>query len=402
MVLPKFGGTRTSIVDIGYDIEAGAKGFVIIPKLKNQFNSWKTDEILGLCRTLEYSVSEVFRQKINTPNPKYYIGRGKVEEIAEYIKENPSVEFAVFDCALKPNQIFNLERTLRVRVLDRNTLILMIFFHHARTKEAKLQIEYAILKYQIPYITELVRRSKLGEHPGLMTGGEYKVEEYYRLTKKRIKKIKIELSKINISRDQRRKNRRKRGFVLATLAGYTNSGKSALLRALTGLDVPVDDRMFSTVSPKTRRFRDTNLLFTDTVGFIRNIPTQLIEAFKSTLEEIIDVDHILLIVDISEDKATIIEKLGTSLRTIDQLVTESYTLPGKNIDAQTSDMMLQKRPNLYLVFNKCDLVADSKTKSEEILNTLQEKIAIYGISSSYIISAKTKHGIKEMIESLNR
>jgi len=303
---------------------------------------------------------------------------------------------------LKPNQIFNLENTLRVRVLDRNTLILMIFFHHARTKEAKLQIEYAILKYQIPYITELVRRSKLGEHPGLMAGGEYKVEEYYRLTKRRIKKIKVELSKINISRDQRRKNRRKRGFVLATLAGYTNSGKSALLRALTGLDVPVDDRMFSTVSPKTRRFRDTNLIFTDTVGFIRNIPTQLIEAFKSTLEEIIDVDHILLIVDISEDKATIIEKLGTSLRTIDQLVTESYIIPGKNIDAQASDMTLQKRPNLYLVFNKCDLEADSKTKSEDILNTLQENIAIYGISSSYIISCKTKQGIKEMIENFDR
>jgi GTP-binding protein HflX len=259
-----------------------------------------------LCSTLDYKICKIYRQNINAPNPTYYLGAGKVDEISEFLEEQENknhepLDFAILDCSLRANQIFNLENKFHVRVLDRSALILMIFLHHARTNEAKLQVEYAILNHQIPYVTEVVRRTKLGEHPGYLAGGEYKVDEYFRLTKQRIRKIQGNLKKIKTSREQRRKHRRRSGFQLMTLAGYTNAGKSALLQTLTRAPVLVDDRLFSTVSTKTRRFRASKLLFTDTVGFIRNLPTQLVEAFKSTLEEIIYADHIVLVVDVSEN-----------------------------------------------------------------------------------------------------
>lgn len=354
---------------------------------------------MGLCVTLDYKATKVFTQNIRRPNPKYYIGRGKVEEIAEFILENGPLDFAVFDCPLKPNQVFNLETKFGVRVLDRSTLILMIFLHHSRSREAKLQIEYAILNHQMPYVKELVRRSKIGEHPGLMAGGEYKVDEYYRLTKTRVKSIKHDLAKIKTSRDQQRKNRRKKGFVLVSMAGYTNAGKSSLLKELTKAQVPVDSRMFSTVSPKTRRFRNSRILFTDTVGFIRDIPTQLIEAFKSTLEEIIDADHIIVMVDISEQPIMIKQKLKTCLTTIDQLITERFTSQGKTNKAYAA--LVPSKPHIHLVFNKCDLEPQSNKKIKDITNDMAEALSTQYISSIFRISCKSDYGIEDLIDKLH-
>ena len=311
------------------------------------------------------------------------------------------MEFVVFDCPLKPNQVFNLENTLHVRVLDRNMLILMIFLHHARTNEAKLQIEYAILKHQIPYVTELVRKSKHGEHPGFMAGGEYKVDEYYRLTKSRIKKIRQELVNIKTSREQRRKNRRKKGFVLVTLAGYTNAGKSALLTALTNAQVLVDSRMFSTVSPKTRRFRNSKVLFTDTVGFIQNIPTQLIEAFISTLEEITYADHIMLIVDISEQITVIKKKVQTCLKIIDQLIIKKYPLDNSSVNSANQQINAIKRPKYHIVFNKIDLEPEYDNKTTKILNELTDELKSYGQYYFYLISCKTKQGFEKIYNMLS-
>jgi len=427
----QFGGYKTSIVNIVYDIAEGAKGIIVLPDIKGKFKRKQkflqkinnrdhersnttnshtdrfdietmssSDELLGLCYTLSYGVESIYTQTIDKPNPKYFIGKGKVQEIAEFITNHGQLEFAVFDCALKPNQIFNLENRFHIRVLDRNALILMIFLHHARTNEAKLQVEYAILKHQIPYLTELVRRSKLGEHPGLLAGGEYKVDEYFKLTKRRIRKIRNELLKIKTSREQRRKHRRRSGFTLITLAGYTNAGKSALLRALTGAQVLVDGRMFSTVGTKTMRYRNSRVLLTDTVGFLRNIPTQLIEAFKSTLEEIIDADHIILIVDISEEPKVIKEKLVTCVGTIDQLITDRFTVPKKGI--KNSDNISFTRPIIHLVFNKCDLIANEKDKVSEILKEMGPDLASRGISSIFLISCETKVGLNSLINGIIR
>ena len=428
-------------MNIGFDIPEGANGIVVIPQTRSKINLGngrstvslspspspsplpttkpnhsnhhsqpkgaieESQEILGLCGTLDYNVKSVFTQNLPKPNPTFYIGRGKVEEIAKFISDNNGLEFAVFDCPLKPNQVFNLEIQLGLRVIDRSTLILMIFLHHARTKEAKLQIEYAILKHQMPYVNELVRRTKLGEHPGLMAGGEYKVDEYYRLTKTRVKTIRLELAKIKTSRAQQRKNRRKKGFVLISFAGYTNAGKSSLLKALTKAQVRVEERMFSTVSPKTRRFRSSKVLFTDTVGFIRDIPTQLIEAFKSTLEEIVDADHILLVVDISEQLPVVKDKLITCLSTIDQLIIERFTplkKTKKTISGISTGNSSMRRPNLHLVFNKCDLEPEYQKKVEFILSSPAQNLSLKNISSTFKISCKSKFGIDTMIKKLHQ
>jgi GTP-binding protein HflX len=347
---------------------------------------------------LDFEILKIFRQTIRTPNPTYFLGSGKVDEISEYLEEQEDkngepLDYAILDCSLRANQIFNLENKFHVRVLDRSALILMIFLHHARTNEAKLQIEYAILNHQIPYVTEVVRRTKLGEHPGYLAGGEYKVDEYFRLTKQRIRKIQGNLKKIKTSREQRRKHRRRSGFKLITLAGYTNAGKSALLHTLTRAKVLVEDRLFSTVSTKTRRFRASKLLLTDTVGFIRNLPTQLVEAFKSTLEEIIYADHIILVVDISENFEIIIDKIRTSLKTTDQLMSESF-LPNMDIK-QDPDIII--RPKFYLVFNKIDLEPHADEKAKKVYELLEEELMAHGMDGYYLISCKTKQGINELM-----
>jgi GTP-binding protein HflX len=380
--------------DKQFDIEGNASAVI----------THRSHEIIGLCKTLNYNISEIYSQNLQKPNPTYYIGRGKAQEISEFISEDNTTEFAVFDCQLKPNQSFNLENKLRVRVIDRSTLILMIFLHHSRTKEAKLQIEYAILNHQLPYVKELVRRTKLGEHAGLMAGGEYKVDEYYRLARTRVKLIRHDLAKMKTSRTQQRKHRRKKGFTLISLAGYTNAGKSSLLRALTKADVPVDDNMFSTVSPRTRRFRNTTVLFTDTVGFIQNIPTQLIEAFKSTLEEITDADRIMLVADISENIIEVKKKLNTCLTTINQLLTErSVNLKNSSGINGTSGLNLpdQNRPKFHLVFNKSDIESDNRKKMRIILDYLSEELPVFDFVSVSLISCKTRTGIDELIKKLS-
>jgi GTP-binding protein HflX len=378
-------------VNIGFDVPEGSTGIVVIPKIKSDPTIRKSDVFNG--ETKIRSTEEI-------SNPTYYIGRGKVEIIAEFIIENGPLELAVFDCPLKPNQVFNLETRFGLRVLDRSTLILMIFLHHARTKEAKLQVEYAILKHQIPYVTELVRRSKKGEHPGFMAGGEYKVDEYFRLTKTRIKTIRKELAKIKTSRTQQRKHRRRRGFVLVSFAGYTNAGKSSLLKTLTDARVIINDQMFSTVTPKTRRFRDSKVLFTDTVGFIREIPTQLIEAFKSTLEEIIDADHIFLVVDISENIEIIQSKLNTCTNTIEQLITERY--PSLGDFAGELNLELDTRPRYHLILNKCDLDSNFKNKANEVLKNVGDKLPSTAGSSVFFTSCKTKYGLEILSDKLTQ
>ncbi len=356
------------------------------------------NEILGLCDTLNYKVSSVFNQNIQKPNPTYYIGSGKVNEIAEFVKNNEWLDFAVFDCPLKSNQVFNLENKFGLRVIDRNTLILIIFLHHARTKEAKLQVEYAILNHQLPYIKELVRRSKMGEHPGYMTGGEYKIDEYYRLTRTRVRTIRQELVKITTSRALQRKHRYKKGFILVSLAGYTNAGKSSILKMLTKATVSIDEKMFSTVSPKTRRFRRSKILLTDTVGFIRDIPIQLIEAFKSTLEEIIDADHIMLIIDVSEEPEVVKNKITTCLKTIDQLIMDRFK-PERYILKNTT-IEIPKKPRYHIIFNKLDLVDDGDDKIERIMTDLGETISIDGLASLNFVSCKTEFGIEKIIDKI--
>ncbi len=353
-----------------YDLE-GARAAAVVTG-----GEWERREMLALAESLGVEVVKTFHLGNLRIRPKYYIGSGKVEEVAAAVEAEDADTVIVY-AELKPSQVFHLEQALEVRVIDRNMLILQIFLHRARMKEAKLQVEYAILNYQRPYIRELVRRTKMGEHPGYLTGGEYKVDEYQELMKRRLKKIRGELEKISVHREMRRKRRRKRGFDLVSIAGYTNAGKSSLLKALTREKVRIGDTLFSTLSTTTRRFRSEDILFTDTVGFIRGIPPQLIEAFHSTLEEMLEADLVLLVVDLEEDEGIIREKMDVSLSVIGNLMEDSPA------------------PPVHIVFNKRDLVKEPERKAASVLDDIDP---ILPLSDHSVISCKTGKGIDSLVE----
>jgi len=266
---------------------------------------------------------------------------------------------------------------MNTKVYDRIRLILEIFKDRAHSREAQLQVELARLQYEIPLVNEWIHRSKKGEHPGFLAGGEYAVQQYYDLIRKRIKKNKEKLDKLKKERNYRRGHRKKFGFYLVSLAGYTNAGKSTLLNNLTESDVVVEKRVFSTLTTTTRKVKESTrqILVTDTVGFIRDLPPWLIEAFHSTLEEIFYSDIILLVVDISENIDEVIKKINTCY----QILWNSDNIPP-----------------IIPVFNKIDLIDinDVRTKIKDLKNR--------NLIDEYIfISAKEDLFIDNLIDKIH-
>jgi GTP-binding protein HflX len=222
---------------------------------------------------------------------------------------------------LKPSQVAGLERLFGVDVYDRVRVILEIFTQRAHTREAQLQVELARLRYERPLVREYIHLAKRGEHPGFMAGGAYAVDVYYASINGRISRIQEELARIAKERGLRRRHRRRGGFQLVSLAGYTNAGKSSLLKRLSGEDVLVENRMFSTLETRTGKAeaQGRRLLVTDTVGFVDGLPPDLVQAFRSTLEEIAQADCIVLVCDGSDRPPEIARKLGTSARVLRDL-----------------------------------------------------------------------------------
>jgi len=283
-------------------------------------------EIIDLADSLDYKIIETFIQHRQNPDVNSYLGSGKIEEITDFVEEtDKEIELVIVDGELKPSQWFNLEKKFGINVFDRLRLILAIFEERADKKEAKLQVKLAQLQYERPFVRELIHRARAGEHPGFMAGGEYQVDDYYEMIKKQMKKIKEQLKRINIQRKVRRRHRHVIGFYLVSLAGYTNAGKSSLLNLLSGEKVKVEGKLFSTLSTTTRKIskKSVPILITDTVGFIQNLPAYVINAFHSTLEEIEVADIVLLVIDISEDKKIIKNKLKVSLDELIELGVKS-------------------------------------------------------------------------------
>ncbi len=274
----------------------------------------------------------------------------------------------------KPSQAFKLEEKVGVKVIDRFQLILEIFAMRAGSPEAKLQVEYARLNYELPRVKESIRRAKLDEFPGFRGGGEYGERARVEDIKRKMNSLEDKLDSFEKAREQRRKRRRERGFNLVALAGYTNAGKSTLLNALSSAEVEVDDRLFTTLSPRTRVLKggSQKILVTDTVGFIDDLPPWLIEAFKAALEEVYLADLVLLVVDASESFQEILRKLKTS-----------------------QDILSETSARMVTLFNKVDLVSESD---------LKRKIdALKRISPDFMtISAKEGKNlgeVKELIQS---
>ena len=257
------------------------------------------DELAFLLETAGGVALRRVVQRLERPDTRTYIGSGKLEELKEY-KQALEADFIVFDDELSPAQLRNLERELECRILDRTTLILDIFAKRARTSTAKTQVELAQLQYMLPRLTRMwthLERQRGGI--GMRGPGETQIETDRRLIKEKISLLKEQLASIDKQKTLQRKNRE--SLVRVALVGYTNVGKSTLMNVLSKSDVLAENKLFATLDTTVRKVVVGNLpfLLTDTVGFIRKLPTQLVESFKSTLDEVVEADLLLHVVDIS-------------------------------------------------------------------------------------------------------
>ena len=275
-----------------------------------------------------------------TPDPRSFIGDGKVREMNELIAMN-DCDLAVFDNELTPSQMRVLSEELGVKVLDRSGLILDIFAQRAQTREGQLQVELAQYKYLLPRLTgmwtHLVRQTASGGSSPIGTRGpgETQLETDRRHIRRKIQKLEEELAAVRKVRSTQRRRREKNDMPVVALVGYTNAGKSTLLNCLTGSDIPANDRLFDTLDTTTRRLRldeTQEVLLSDTVGFIRKLPTHLIEAFKATLEELSYADVLLHVIDISNPE---------------------WEAQARVVDGLISQLGASETPCLR-VFNKCD------------------------------------------------
>ena len=308
-----------------------------------------------------------------SPDARTYIGSGKLSEIRD-ICENNNVKLVIFDGELSPAQIKNAEDAIGdVTVIDRPMLILDIFALHARTGEGKLQVELAQLKYTIPRLaghgTEM---SRLGGGIGTRGPGETKLESDRRHIKRRIAALEEQIREMEKNRKTQREKRDKSGIFRIAVAGYTNAGKSTLLNYLTGAGILAEDKLFATLDPTTRKYElpsGTEVLLTDTVGFIRNLPTQLIKAFRSTLEEVMYCDAILVVADASDPE------YEAQLSVTEELINE---------------LGASDKPVIY-AFNKCDARDEGFTAPTGMRDR-----------KGVCISALTGEGMTELCELIER
>ena len=329
-------------------------------------------ELAALVETAGGEVVGMLLQNKQTPDPRSFLGEGKVAELKECIAAN-ECDLAVFDNELSPSQMRVLSEELGVRVLDRSGLILDIFAQRAQTREGQLQVELAQYQYLLPRLTgmwtHLVRQTASGGASPIGTRGpgETQLETDRRHIRRKIQKLEDELEAVRKVRSTQRRRREKNAMPVVALVGYTNAGKSTLLNRLTGAGIPANDRLFDTLDTTTRRMKVDDaqeVLLSDTVGFIRKLPTHLVEAFKATLEELAYADVLLHVIDISspewEAQAEVVDRL------IDQLGA-----------AQTPCLR---------VFNKCDAYLGVLPHGDNIV----------------CISARTGEGTAELLQKISQ
>lgn len=272
---------------------------IITQKITEELAEEYINELKFLAETAGAITDRVFLQKVTTENPKTFVGTGKLEEIRQYVLEN-EIDLAIFDDELSPSQLRNIETALQIKVLDRNNLILDIFASRARTSSAKTQVELAQLQYSLPRLTRLwthLERQKGGI--GMRGPGETQIETDRRIINIKIAQLKEKLREIDKQSTVQRGNRGQ--LVRVALVGYTNVGKSTMMNLLSKSEVFAENKLFATLDTTVRKVVIDNLpfLLTDTVGFIRKLPHQLVESFKSTLDEVREADLLIHILDIS-------------------------------------------------------------------------------------------------------
>jgi len=274
-------------------------------KQNEQISSSETmEELAELAATAGAIVVGQGVQKIIKPHVATYIGKGKAREFSEAARQEKA-DAILFDDELSPAQTRNLEKVFECKVLDRTSLILDIFAQRAKTKEGKMQIEMAQLQHILPRLTRMwthLSRQKGGI--GMRGDGETQLEVDRRRIQERIRRLRQDLEGVKRVRTTQRQGRRRNNWPLVSIVGYTNAGKSTLLNALTGTSVLNEDKLFATLDPTTRRLqlpKNQNVFLSDTVGFIRKLPHQLVESFKATLEEVMEADILIHLVDVSSE-----------------------------------------------------------------------------------------------------
>lgn len=327
------------------------------------------EELKELVKSAGIEPFSTIMQKRDSINTATCVGSGMIQQIAEFCKVN-QIDFIVFDCELTPTQIRNIENITNVRVIDRTMLILDIFAQHAISKEGKLQVELAQLKYIMPRLTgKGLSMSRLGGGIGTRGPGETKLETDKRHIRRRMETIKRQLLSVELHRSQLRMKRRKNGVITAALVGYTNAGKSTLMNTLTQAGVLAEDKLFATLDPTSRVLKLPNgvsIMLIDTVGLVRRLPHHLVEAFKSTLEEAALADVILNVCDASS--------------------------PESRLHLDTTKDLLQslgcRSSSIISVMNKCDLIPG-----------LKDTISIGNVVK---ISAKENYGIDELLATIEK
>ena len=325
-------------------------------------NGWDTsdslEELSELAVTAGAEVVGDGVQKMAAPCARTFIGKGKADEFAEHCRQ-ADVDTVIFDDELSPAQSRNLEKVFNCKILDRTSLILDIFAQRARTREGKLQIELAQLQHLLPRLTGFwghLSRQKGGI--GMRGGeGETQLETDRRRVQDRIARISQELEVVRRQRTTQRSARQRNHWALASIVGYTNAGKSTLLNTLTGAEVLAENKLFATLDPTTRRLRlptNQNVLLTDTVGFIRKLPHGLVEAFKATLEEVVQADLLLHVVDVSHSQA-------------DEQV--------QSVNAVLKEIGAEGKPTL-MVFNKIDQLNGDQSVLTRFLERHPHGVAI--------------------------
>ncbi len=346
------------------------------------------DELAFLAETAGAVPMQRYTQNLTMPDNKYFVGSGKLDEILEGVKVH-EVQSVIFDDELTPSQLRNLERELKVRILDRTNLILDIFAKNAKTAAAKTQVELAQYQYLLPRLTRMwthLERQRGGI--GMRGPGEKEIETDRRIIRDKITKLKQDLAKIDKQKSTQRKNRGK--LVRVALVGYTNVGKSTLMNTISKSSVLAENKLFATLDTTVRKVVVGNLPFlvADTVGFIRKLPHHLVDSFKSTLDEVREADILIHVVDISH------AGFENQIEIVNQTLLE--------LDKTEKKMIM--------VFNKIDAFSYTPKEEDDLTPATQENMSLDDLKKSWMaknpdsvfISAKNKDNLEEFRELIYR
>ncbi len=327
------------------------------------------NEAKGLCDAAGYRVIHTITAKV-LQKQKYGISGGVLKRLEE-ASERLGPDVIIFDEILKPSQNYNLASALHREILDREALILEIFESRASSAESKLQVKLAQLRYEMYRARDKVRLSNMGEQPGFMGIGKFEVDVYYNDIKHRIQTIRSKLEKAEKQRELHRQGRRRMGFKIISLAGYTSAGKTTLFNKMTGETKAESKELFTTLSTTIRRvtINQEAFLISDTVGFISKLPAYMIDAFKSTLEELKHTDIIIVVIDISDSLTELKKKFASCMRTLSELGVEKerlvYAL--NKADLSENEEIRQKIDILDLAENKRWISVSAKTGENVVL-----------------------------------